>query len=151
MSNPFDQTNLIEPVPTATFDEVEDLFNNMVFEPAKIKRPRIKPVEPPSHIVETLVNAHAEGTRPLWPTTAATYEKQRAVLTAAGKKLPDASVRVDPVRVLPSGQSKRVDDLADATHVRASVGLRRGRPKATNGEPVPAVRQAHRVEPTESE
>jgi hypothetical protein len=94
---------------------------------------KAQPIVPvPDSLVELLGKARDENRRPAWKIRDVEhYNERRAMLYSAGLKLdPPASVLITPgIMATPEGgqpQFTKVAELKDATHIRASVGNKRG-------------------------
>lgn len=112
-----------------------DLFGDVELETARVRVTRTK-VDVPAQVMKVLKDAQAAGKRAIWPVKDLLhYEAMADVFYSAGELL-QASVLSAPVRKTEDGYEvvKKDADTWTATHVRVTVGKRRGR-KAAEGTP----------------
>lgn len=85
-----------------------------------------KTVDVPAEILEVLKAAQGAGKRVEWPVRDEIHFRTMAeVLYSAGDHL-NASILPAPGRYV-AGKWERVKEISDATHLRATVGKRRGK------------------------
>lgn len=112
------------------------LFGSVEFDGfAQHKTTRTK-VEVPAEILELLTKARTERKRPIWPVRDVThFDSMANVLYSAGDLL-GASVLVAPIKRDGEGNAvvlKR-EQRGEATHLRATVGERRGQKGGNKAE-----------------
>jgi hypothetical protein len=106
-------------------DMVETLFGEPTFQVAKFAGLR-KAAHVPDVVVKALKDAQKAGQYVYYPVAdASRYNEMANVLRAAGDHLEQATVIVAPV-IAEDGDFHRVSKPEDATHIKVTVGHRRG-------------------------